>query len=301
MAALSAFPPASAPAQGEVVNLHISSILVGARLRPVDHAVAELMAVSIEESGQLTPVLVRPAGEAGSYELVTGGHRHAATRILGRDTIRAEIRSLTDAEAQLIEVDENLIRRNLTPHERALSVEARLMAWCARYPDRADADASKPKRGRPVNGANLAPFLGGRPATMGFAEATAGEIGLAKRSVFRALAVHRGLTATSHTKIAGTWISKSEGVLRQLAGIPDAAEQARVLTVLLRGDTKSVSDARAIASGRTPVKAAPTPVDDTVAAFRKLWASASTSGRAAILADLQGRSLPAGWSLEDGR
>lgn len=296
MASVLDFPPPRAPAQGEVVDLPIELVLVGERLRPVDHAVAQLMAVSIEESGQLTPVLVRPSRTPGSYDLVTGGHRHAATRILERATIRAEVRQLSDAEAQLIEVDENLIRRNLTPHERALSVSARLEAWAARFPERMSQETARPKRGRPSNAAKFAAFR------MGFAEETAAELGLSEKTIGNALSMQRGLCRAAHARIAGSWVSKSEGVLRQLAGVADTAEQMRVLEVLLRGDTKSVSDARAIAAGRTPVRAAPTPTDETVSAFRKLWGAATPSARAAILADLQGRSLPAGWTVSsEGR
>ncbi len=42
-----------------------------------------------------------------------------------------------------------------------------------------------------------------------------------------------------------------------------------------------------------------TPVDETVKAFRALWGKASPSARAAILNDLAGRKLPAGYSLTE--
>lgn len=277
---------------GEVVDLDLALIEVGVRLRVVDHAFAEVLSVAMEESGQLTPVLVRPV-PGGRYELVAGGHRHAAVRKLGWATVRAEIRTLSDAEARLIEVDENLIRRDLDPFERAVSIQARLEAWALRYPERAQAekDSLRPKRGRPSNALTFGAFR------MGFAELTAAEHGLSRQTIGNALAVFRGLPRPLHARIAGTWVARSEGVLRQLAGLGDPAEQARVLEVLLRGDTRSVSDARAIVAGRTPSKPVRSASADALKAFRRVWGEASPSAREAILHDLAGRSLPKGWTV----
>ena len=55
------------------------------------------LAGSIELLGQITPAIVRPATEGDGFVLVAGHKRYAALRHLGRDQIRAEIRS-ADAE-----------------------------------------------------------------------------------------------------------------------------------------------------------------------------------------------------------
>ena len=267
------------------VTLPITSILVGQRLRPVDHAVAEQMAVSMRETGQLTPVLVRPIpSEEGEqlYDLVIGGHRHAAIRKLGWPSIRAEVRVLTDAQARLMEVDENLIRSELNPLDRAASIAVRLDLWGRLYPDRiaSDEQGTKPKMGRPPKSDTMSDFLAGRPATMGFAAETAGDIGMSAKTVLRALAVYRGIPHALQVRIGGSWVARSEGVLRQLAAIGDADEQSRTLDVLLEQRAKSVSDARAIAAGNTPSKAAESTADDQLNALRKAWKQASPSVRA---------------------
>lgn len=287
------------------VEIPTASIIVGPRLRNVDPAAVENLKVSIEESGWFCSILVRPvAGEEGQamFALVAGAHRLAAMRALGRPMIAAAIRPLTDDEAEQIEIDENLVRRGLTPLERAEMVLARLAVWHRRFPDRVQVSdgAAKLKRGRPSNSANFAEFLAGTPHAMGFAAATAGDIGLAETTIKNALRTVNGLPAPLRAKLHGTWVAKNEGVLRQLASVGDADEQDRVAEQLISGKTKSVSDARAYAAGNTPSKAAQTPVDETLKAFRKVWADATPSARAAILHDIAGRSLPQGWTLRQG-
>jgi hypothetical protein len=57
----------------------------------------------------------------GRYTLIAGWHRLAAAEKLGWKKIRAEIREGLDADAaELAEIDENLIRAELSPAERAL-------------------------------------------------------------------------------------------------------------------------------------------------------------------------------------
>ena len=75
------------------------------------------LAQSIQELTQLQAVLVRPVGDR--YEIIFGHRRYLACKQLSRDTIRAEIRSMTDKEAAVIRGVENLQREDLTPIEEA--------------------------------------------------------------------------------------------------------------------------------------------------------------------------------------
>lgn len=283
--------------------LPVASILVGPRLRSVDPATVANLMVAIGESGFTTAITVRAVdGEEGErhYQLVAGAHRLAAMRALGHSVIPAVALILTDDEAEQIEIDENLVRRGLTPLERAEMVLARQRIYGRRWPDRVSShsDAVTAKRGRPPKKSEiLSEFLAGVPATMGFAADTAAEIGVTDRTIRHALEIVRGLPPELRAQLHGTPVAKNEGALRQLAAISDKAEQAKVAAVLIKGETKSVPDARAIAAGNAPSSPVQTPVDETLKAFRKLWGAASASGRAAILNDLAGRSLPKGWNV----
>lgn len=281
------------------VDLPISLIVIGKRLRTLNPAKVANLRVSMRENKFFGSITVRSVpGEEGAtiFKLVAGRHRIAAWSAEGNATIPATVRILTDDEALQIEIDENLLAPDLTPLERAEMLLERHAIWARRNPDRIivqDGEV-KPKRGRPGNVDKMSEF----PETMGFAVDTAAELGITRRSVDRAWSTVKGLPPELRAQLHGTPVAKNEGVLRQLAAIGDKAEQAAVAAVLIKGETKSVPDARAIAAGNAPSSKVQTPVDETLKAFRKLWGKASVSGREAILHELGGaKSLPKGWTV----
>lgn len=287
------------------VQLPVDQIVWRTDRRPLTPAKVESLRVSMRENGFVGAIMVRQVRTAdgrSQTEGVYGHHRHTAWIAEGGKTIPALIRALTDDEARQIEIDENLIRGELTPLERAEALMERFRVWGRRFPDRVVSDGATvaPKRGRPSNLDKMSEFLGGAPATMGFAAETAADIGLNEKTVRRAMETVQGLSEPLRQQLHNTWIASNDGVLRQLAarGNPDA--QAQAITVLLSGQTKNVLDAIALAEGREPAKPVQTPVDVTVKAFRKLWADASPSVRVAILHELASKKMPDGWVLTGG-
>ncbi|HVY34483.1 MAG TPA: ParB N-terminal domain-containing protein, partial [Caulobacteraceae bacterium] len=275
------------------VRIPLALIEIRDRLRKVDPAKAQVIAESMAEGVQAQPVLLRPIdGEEGEqrYRLVVGATRCAAARLLGWPDIEADIRIMTDAEARLVEIDENLCRDDLSALQRAVFVAARFDAWRSRFPGRVtgeEAGQDQPKRGRPKNSAKIAEFLNGASPTMGFREETAAEVGLSPRTVANAFAVFKGLSPALRERLDGTFVGRKEGLLRQLAAVAEPDEQNRIVEVLLSGQTSNFSAARAIAAGHQPAAKTATPTDETVKAFRKLWAAASPGARGLILGELQ--------------
>lgn len=287
-------------------RVRLDRIIVRDRLRPRDPTAVANLAVSMAENGQITPVMVRPVRMDGDdvwFELVVGGHRYDAALLNGWTHIDAMIQELSDAQALMMEIDENLVRRDLTPYERALFINARLQAWAQLHPGRVEQTAgtvTAPKRGRPGKGAKFAEFLGDTPATMGFAEETAADLGLSQRTVENAMAVARGLAPAVHAKVSGSPLGKNEGMLRQIAGVSDPAEQLRIVEALTDGRATKFVDAQVYAAGKTPTKAPETPVDLALKFFQKVWKGASQTHRDAFLHWLSGQSLPTGWTLVKG-
>ncbi len=80
------------------------------------------LAASIQSIGLLQPIVVRPA-PAGRYEVVAGARRLEACRTLGRDRIAAVIRPLTDREALILSLSENIQQETLDPIERAEGIQ----------------------------------------------------------------------------------------------------------------------------------------------------------------------------------
>lgn len=103
-----------------VVTLKLSEIEPNkqqARKQFDEETISEL-AASIEEHGILQPLLVRPL-ISGGYQLVAGERRWRAARTVGLSEIPVIIKALSDEEATIISLIENLQRENLNPVEEA--------------------------------------------------------------------------------------------------------------------------------------------------------------------------------------
>jgi ParB family transcriptional regulator, chromosome partitioning protein len=75
---------------------------------------------SIKEHGVVQPVVVRPAdGGDGRYILVLGERRLRASKMAGRETIPALVRTLSPQQAAEMTVLENVVRADLNPVEQA--------------------------------------------------------------------------------------------------------------------------------------------------------------------------------------
>lgn len=73
---------------------------------------------SIRNKGVIQPVLLRPVAGRG-YELICGERRYQASKVLGLETIPANIREMSDQEAFECQVTENLQRKDVHPLREA--------------------------------------------------------------------------------------------------------------------------------------------------------------------------------------
>lgn len=284
-------------------DVPIAEIEVGDRLRDLgEGAVADLM-VSIQETGLIQPILLRPIeredGEIG-LRLVAGAHRLEAHQRLGRETIRARVVQMSDLDAQQAEIDENLIRHDVFGWPRSVFIARRAAIYAERHPEAVrelGAEGAR-GRGRPrkdqfvIPGTKTPQHI---PVLMGFLAEVADQTGLARNT----LQFDAQIWAALHpfdAAIRGSTLAHDSRALKRIAAQPPE-RRARVIEALVSGKAPDVSTAITLALGGTPSKAPQNPVNDTVKAFRKLWGAASPSGRAAILDDLAGRSLPKGWVL----
>ena len=79
---------------------------------------------SIEKSGVLVPLLVRPLN--GSLEIVAGSRRYHAALAAGLQALPARVRPFTDTEVLEIQVIENLQREDVHPLDEATGYQALL-------------------------------------------------------------------------------------------------------------------------------------------------------------------------------
>lgn len=90
--------------------------------RYFDPAALQDLAGSIRESGVISPVVVRSAGKG--YELLAGERRWRASQLAGLHDIPAIVRDdLTDDEALVLGLIENMQRESITPMETAAGLK----------------------------------------------------------------------------------------------------------------------------------------------------------------------------------
>jgi ParB family transcriptional regulator, chromosome partitioning protein len=86
-----------------------------------DETALNELAESIQVSGVIQPVTVRPIGER--FQLVTGERRWLASQRAGKATVPAIVRQVSNEQAMEITIIENLQREDLNPVEQARAYE----------------------------------------------------------------------------------------------------------------------------------------------------------------------------------
>jgi len=91
------------------------------RTRPLDHKWVEELARSIEQTGMLQPITVSKDFN-GNYTIVSGLHRYKAIELLHKRgverTLWCKVTLVEGLATKLIEMDENLVRNDLSSSER---------------------------------------------------------------------------------------------------------------------------------------------------------------------------------------
>ena len=95
-------------------EVEINQIKVGTRLRKIDQDKVNDLVESIRLVGLLHPIVVD-----ANNNLLAGNHRLEAYRTLGKDQIPAQIIDMDELNAELVQIDENLILNQLTILETA--------------------------------------------------------------------------------------------------------------------------------------------------------------------------------------
>ena len=171
--------------------------------RPIKPGHVLVLAESIKEIGLRQPINVRAIDDG--YEIRGGGHRHAAFVMLERETIPAIVSDDNDLRAELAEIDENLIRNDLSPAERDIAIARRKGIYEALHPEtKIGATGKGRSKVRQVGEANA-------PVER-FSKATAEATGQGERTIQRSVSRVESIGAGTLQRVIGTALDKGEEI-----------------------------------------------------------------------------------------
>ncbi len=214
------------------MEVAISDIVVGKRNRVMGDVSA--LIGSIADVGLLNPITVTQ-----DNRLVAGRHRLAACQQLGWQKIPVVVVKLDDLDRELAEIDENLIRNQLTELEESLQIARRKEIYEIKHPETkhgANGGWHGNKGGR--NG----PLETDIVSVSSFTEDTAKKTGKTSRTIRRKAVIGKNLKNKA-AKIAGTVIEDSQKDLLALSRMDDAEKDA-VLERIASGDAENVKQAQ---------------------------------------------------------
>lgn len=116
-------------------------IYPGDRARAVIPSNVDNLAESMAEVGLINPILVKAVDRFHGgvmrpcYEIVAGGHRYKAAVKLGWDEIDCKVVDMDNLHVELAEIDENIIRANLSPAQEASAISRRKEIYELMHPE----------------------------------------------------------------------------------------------------------------------------------------------------------------------
>jgi len=243
-------------------------------LRPIDPVYAAFIASSIEQRGVIEPIIVRPAGNG--FKLTAGGHRLEAFKLLGWTELKVGphviVREEDESEARLSEIDENLVRPELSALDRAVFLAERRRIY---EEQRRVAAKGGDRKSDQFKSQSLRIDLSPR-----FTEDVAERVGLSERSVQLALRIAAGLDREAMASLRGTKIERNQQELLALVDL-EVAQQRAASKAIAAGEVKTVREAR-VAIG-VDKEVANDPQGRAYAALLANWEKADAKTRRAFL------------------
>ena len=211
--------------------VNISQIKIHAGRRPVNRSKVRELADSIQEIGLINPITVTK-----DRTLISGAHRLEAYKLLGNTEIPANFMDIAGLQAELAEIDENLIRNELHYTERSDQLLRRKEIYEALHPE-TKREATLKQNRSDIMSERTAPS---------FAADTAEKTGVSERTVEREIRIAKNLTPKVKAVIREADIPKADAlkVVPVLPAGMKPEEQKAVAEKIACGEAKSVVDAR---------------------------------------------------------
>ncbi len=256
-------------------RLPIGAIKVTERLRQFNEAQIEALKGSIAELGLLTPISVYLNEQSGDYEIVAGVHRLEACRRLGWPEIDAfVVVHLGDWDRQLWEIDENLMRAELSEGERGEHLLRRKQIY--------EAKREQARGENDLAGTNSPT----KPQhETGFASETAEHTGLTKRHINRSIRRAERIAPDVRETIRTTPTFHKGVELDALAELAHD-DQRRAIAMVHGGHARTFREARDRLLPRQGLPDTPQPTEKNLKSLRTAWKTADADARLKFLAEL---------------
>ena len=169
------------------MKIAISEVKINSGRRETSLSGIDELARSISEVGLLNPITVDP-----SYTLIAGLHRLEAAKRLGWTEIECTICNLEGLQAELAEIDENVVRTALSTIEYGELLEYRKEIYESLYPETKAGVSQAVGMNRAI-GKHVNDKMSS--TSKSFARDTAEKLGVSVRTVERTMQTMKGLTA----------------------------------------------------------------------------------------------------------
>jgi len=243
----------------ELQSVLVREVDVGPRMRDVDEKKVEALAKSMERLGLRTPITIhQESSDQQGFDLVAGAHRLAAAKLLNWEFIDAHFWDKDDVDRQLWEIDENLMRSELTPSQQAEHLARRKELWEARS-----------------SGTNCSTGGGAPGENKGFAQETAEAMGTTRQQINRAVARAEKSSPDILEEVRGTSLDKGV-VLDEIARAPMDEQRQRLRQISEERDRKKYT----AQVTELPVRSDDDVVNIQFAALVNAWNRAGPEARA---------------------
>ena len=226
------------------IRISPDEVKVKSGRRSLNEEKVKSLAQSIEEIGLLNPITIDL-----EYNLIAGAHRLEAVKRLGRDAIECNQVDLKGLQAELAEIDENLVRHNLNHIDEADQLLRRKEIYEELHPDTkagtAGAKSTNEKRW------GIATATVAVATEKSFVADTSEKTGMAERTVRNKIQIAKGLTPEVKEVIRDKDISERNAA--KLARIKDEDRQKEAAQMLAAKKIRTVDEYHAQAEPFVPV------------------------------------------------